>query len=311
MSRPPVKRVRRGAGHDDGGLTGAATTPGDGLRAVPFRPLSSNTAPTPPDAAGAAPVASKKRRDPLATTAHERRYLSETSTQCYLSTRRAREEPDGRIVKARFDRARMAAQVSHTGIVVEVTTRALVEYKDGAVTGRLASLRRGAVAFLFEHAFGRPSSENWGGQNGTVARIRQVLGIPLGSAALVRQVLEDAAAAVEDGIDYDPDARLHATGRHVLIEPGSREAGIIAGAMETGLGLAQSTVMVNAVRMQLNRVNGFKEEDDEENEKDPKWLAAVSYHAVQGFVDRNDAFDLHKRETKKSGKEDKGARCAV
>ena len=72
--------------------------------------------------------------------------------------------------------------------------------------------------------------------------------------------------------------------------------------MESGLGLGQSTVHVNVLRAQLNAAKEYQEGDE-------NYLAPVSYSAVQGFVARCSAFDLHTRATKKSGKDDKGA-CA-
>ena len=55
-------------------------------------------------------TAKKKRvRDPLATNAYEALYKPETQAQCFLNGLKARTEPDGRMVKMRFDKSRRAA----------------------------------------------------------------------------------------------------------------------------------------------------------------------------------------------------------
>ena len=277
-----------------------ADTPG-----VPCPQPESEPPPIAPAAAAGDAATQRKRRnrDPLAVNCYDARYAAETSAQCYLTSYRARAEPDGREVRRRFTRAREANLAARAGIFICVETGDVEEYcAAGTMTAALTYARRAAIFFFFTLEMNSPPKSMWNGQNGIIAQLRRRLSIPVGSSALVRKVLEDVLQAEAEDREYDPDWNRHRAGRPVAIAKDSEEAEIIADAMEHGLGIAAAAHAVNILRVQVNVLNGWGEGHE-------LALAKVSWHAVQGFIERSPTFDLHKRETKKSGKDDKGARA--
>ena len=53
----------------------------------------------------------------------------------------------------------------------------------------VAASRRAAIAYFYEHVYGSPDDSDqcpWDGQTGLVAKIRVRVGIPVGSARLVK-----------------------------------------------------------------------------------------------------------------------------
>ena len=104
----------------------------------------------------------------------------------------------------------------------------------------------------------------------------------------VRRVLEDTAAAVEAGGVYDPHAEARDRGRKRIIKYDSEQAKVVLGALHSGLGLANSTLILNIFRQ-------------------ARGLPAVSYITVQRFVCDHPCVEYRKRRTKKSGKDDNGS----
>ena len=289
-----AKRARRSARFGDGASSGFANTPGDSL-AVLASVAATSAAPAPPVAG---PTQKKRRNmNPLAVNAAEARYLPETSAQCYLNGSLAREDAGGRTIKMRFARARKAAKACWA-VVVDEKTRDWYEYTNGKLTSTLASQRRGAIAFLYEHIHESPDESEWKGTDGTIQKISRALHIPLGSAALVRKVLEDVVRATDAGEEYDPDGNLH-HGATVVLEPDGREAAIIADCQELGVSIGQTAALLNVRRAQRNAHRQLAEDHED-------YCAPVSYHAVQAFIARHPGFNLHKRGTKKSGSDDPG-----
>ena len=96
-----------------------ADTPG-----VPCPQPESAPPPIAPAAAAGDAATQRKRRnrDPLAVNCYDARYAAETSAQCYLTSYRARVEPDGREVRRRFTQAREANLASRAGIFISVET---------------------------------------------------------------------------------------------------------------------------------------------------------------------------------------------
>ena len=173
----------------------------------------------------------------------------------------------------------------------------------GSLTYTLALARRWSIYFLYEHVLGSPPENKWTGRSGTITSIRHILSIPVGSKDCVRKVLSDVCAADTAVVEYDPTADM-AHGGVPKIVGGSEQARIVSDAMASGVGIGQAAVLVNAFRARLNATLG-------EIDPDALELKPISWRAVRGFVERSAAFDLHKRGTKKSGKNDEGTHTLV
>ena len=104
----------------------------------------------------------------------------------------------------------------------------------------------------------------------------------------------------EVGQEYDPARNLkEQCGRKPKIVDGTKEARLVFEVMEKGLGIGQAAVLANVHRASLNHASGLGPDDD-------GYYKAISWSAVQAFIARSKCVDLHKRETKKSGKDDEG-----
>lgn len=157
----------------------------------------------------------------------------------------------------------------------------------GALGPGMAAARRTTIAFFFESYYGSPPESEWGGRGGVIARIMHRVGVPEGSKALVRKVLEDVVAAQEEGDAYDARLGLSGIGRQAKITREMAEARVVFTAMEAGVGITETTVMVNE----------FRAEKDEDS-------APVSWSAVKRFIHTCGVVRIHKRQQKKSGKDD-------
>ena len=81
---------------------------------------------------------------------------------------------------------------------------------------------------------------------------------------------------------YDASGTEAGRGREALVTVGSREESIIANALESGIGVAQATVLVNL-------------------DRERRQVPPISYSAVQRYQSNSTAVDMHKRSTEKSG----------
>ncbi len=160
--------------------------------------------------------------------------------------------------------------------------------KDG-----LATARRHAIRYYFDVIFGSPD-ENAKDEDGdplwdsVASSIEALLLMPKKSCVIIKKVFADCKKAEAAEQKYDPSAAIKAgRGRTALITDDSDEALLVCNTMRAGLGLTETTVVVNEYRAA--------------HEKE-----RLSYHAVQGFVARSTMLHLHKRAAKKSGKDDKG-----
>ena len=81
---------------------------------------------------------------------------------------------------------------------------------------------------------------------------------------------------------YDASGIKAGRGRKALVTVSSREESIIANALESGIGVAQATVLVNL-------------------DRERRQVPPISYSAVQRYQSNSSAIDMHKRSTKKSG----------
>ena len=234
--------------------------------------------------------------------AYEASYLPETSTQVYLYGARAKSESGNAILKMRFNKARVAVRASQK-VINEDAMGNITANEDGSLTYTLALARRWSIYFLYEHVLGSPPEDKWAGRSGTITSIRRILGIPLGSNGCVRKVLSDVCAADTAVVEYDPTADMAHGGVPKIVE-GTEQARIVSDAMASGVGIGQAAVLVNVFRARLNATLG-------EIDPDAPELKPISWSAVRGFVERSPSFELHKRGTKKSGKNDEGTHTLV
>jgi hypothetical protein len=154
----------------------------------------------------------------------------------------------------------------------------------------LQASRRSAIAFSFDHIYGNPARSEWSGRGGVLAKVMHRLDISPNSLHLVRKVFQDVAKAIKDKKAYDPHSGPRERGRKVAIEKGSREAAIVFLGMKSGIGITETTVLVNEFRTSsiLNEP-----------------VKPISWSAVASFIRRHPQLvTLHKRKVKKSGKDD-------
>jgi hypothetical protein len=150
----------------------------------------------------------------------------------------------------------------------------------------LQASRRCAIAYLFEHVFGNPAESLWKGRRGIISQVMNRLNIPSESMRLVRKVVEDVAKAKKEKKPYDQHSGPRERGRDVAIVKDSRESAIVYRGMKSGIGITETTVMVNEFRISIN-------------------LKPICWSAVKNYIARNPKLmRLHKRTVKKSGKDD-------
>jgi hypothetical protein len=95
----------------------------------------------------------------------------------------------------------------------------------------------------------RPEACEWHEQGGTIALIAGAVGIPKGSTATIRNVLEDIQFAARSGEKYDPARKAGSGGANKLVMPGTATENLIADHMEAGHGIKQTTAHVNEWRV--------------------------------------------------------------
>ena len=239
----------------------------------------------------AAPPDNKRRRrcNPLGVSAYQEKHLPATHTNFMLNETGWRADREEHV--RRHDLGRTAVSASRVSIDVEIDEDGEMHEMDADMdteTPRrklgpgLSFARRGAIHRLFVNTFGSPPEDSWGGRDGVAALIRHRLDIPPDSYRMVFRALEDIAACEKANAVYDPSGDAAFSGRKALVRSGSREEGIIANALASGIGVAQAAVLVNL---------------DRERRQQPP----VSYSAVQRYQGSSSAIDMHKRSTKKSG----------
>ena len=150
----------------------------------------------------------------------------------------------------------------------------------------LQASRRCAIAYLFEHVFGNPAESLWKGRRGIISQVMNRLNIPPESMRLVRKVIEDVAKAIKEKKPYDPHSGPRERGRDAAIVKDSRESAIVYRGVKSGIGITETTVMVNEFRISTS-------------------LKPICWSAVKNYITRNPKLmRLHKRTVKKSGKDD-------
>jgi hypothetical protein len=156
--------------------------------------------------------------------------------------------------------------------------------------------RRCTIAFFFEHTYGAPPEEEWGGKGGVLHKIMNRVGVPEGSKYLVRNVFEDVTKTRAAGDKYDAQSGERGVRREFRIQKRTPEASIIFKSMQAGVGITETVVIVNE----------FCNEKEQDN--DP-----VSLTAVKNFIRKKatGVMHMHRRTQKKSGKEDEGTEWAI
>ena len=221
------------------------------------------------------------------------RYSQETHAQGLLEKRNV--EMTSEKVTLRSKKARAAARLRWEGFVED--EEGTVFEKDattGALGPGMAAARRTTIGFFFVHNYGSPPESEWGGRGGVIAQIMHSVGVPEGSKAHVRKVLEDVVAAQEKDGAYDASLGLSGSGRQAKITREMAEANVVYTAIGAGVGITEATVMVNE----------FRAEKDEDSEP-------VSWGAVKNFIHTCGMVKIHKRAQKKSGKDDSATAWAL
>ena len=218
------------------------------------------------------------RRNPLEPSAYElRRDQNASKPSSFLQGCKAVRFPTADIHRVRFKRAMDASNASRACSDIE-SVQGDCDEPSSPVEIDLRS-RRHAIFHLFL-SLGRPGASNWNGRGGTVATIAESLNIPKGSRKNIAKLL---AEIVDKGNNFDPDT-TKAKGKEWAIKEGTEEARIVFDALETGIGRAESAVLVREYRIRhgLPRAN-------------------VSYSAVQNFAARSELVETSRRTTKKAG----------
>jgi len=114
--------------------------------------------------------------------------------------------------------------------------------------------RRHAIATYYVDVLDIEPPRLWKG-DGTVTTIIKALGMPPGSRDVVFRVLEDVWECQKNGLEYSGERRAGSGGQNKLIELDSIEAQIVADGIEGGLGLTQTTYLVNKHRLKNSLVH--------------------------------------------------------
>ncbi len=85
---------------------------------------------------------------------------------------------------------------------------------------------------------------------------------------LVRKVIEDVAKAIKEKKPYDPHSGPRERGRDAAIVKDSRESAIVYRGVKSGIGITETTVMVNEFRISTS-------------------LKPICWSAVKNYITRN------------------------
>jgi hypothetical protein len=149
--------------------------------------------------------------------------------------------------------------------------------------------RRAAVRYIFCGVYGMPPREEWQLEGGKtlVSEIATRLSISIGNRGLIVDVMLEC---LKHGAEFELASRLSLRGRTNLIEELSTQAEVIYGAVESGQGIQQATVLLNQYRKAL-----------------PEPEAAVSWSCVRCFISNSPVIRSHRRQSKKGGNFEKGS----
>ncbi len=122
------------------------------------------------------------------------------------------------------------------------------------MTKDLSFARRCAIRYYFEYVFGAPDEDALNHEGGRLWDdvayfVEDLLIMPAGSRAIVFKVFQDVSEALAAKETYDPSKGPKKRGAIALIQEGSSEALIFFNAMRCGLGLAETTSILNSFRL--------------------------------------------------------------
>ena len=223
--------------------------------------------------------ATKRVRDPLASTGHERRYAERSQNRTYYFNRQRASNPSPTKecnVRTTETSPRKPRATFH---------HAPPPGKKSRLTGDAAADRRSAIKYVFQGVLRSPPKDEWEKLE-TIKEIIETLRMPPGSWGVVQSVLL--------ALDEDPkcDVRREAPGkgRRALIQDFTPQAEFIYKALQGGNSIGTVTFLLNnCYRRKLRLPN-------------------LSYSSVQRFVTQSPVVVLARRKTKKSGTDDADAK---
>ena len=238
------------------------------------------------------PAAAKKtrNRDSLTAAKHEERVakVSRMSGDCFLSLDGCRTRDDAKEI-FQTNQIRRSAPMASYWSLNEIPADN-VDYEatnDFHVMGPgVAAIRRKAIEYIFVHVYGSPSETTWKCLN-LVRNICKILQIGYNSATAIRNIMSDIVSARTVYGCYSESKGLKGRGRKLLVQELDPCAHVVYHALGSGQSIQSATVMVNPFREQL-----------------PVPLPPISWSAVRSFVNKSKIIDTHRRQTKKSGKDD-------
>lgn len=107
------------------------------------------------------------------------------------------------------------------------------------------AMRRHAIAFHYLRVLNAPEPDEWKGKGGTISTVLKALKLHNNSYRTVERVLKKVWDALCVGMPYN-DERSNKGGRTCTIKNGSFEQQMIADCIERGLGMTETTYLVNS-----------------------------------------------------------------
>ena len=179
----------------------------------------------------------KRSRDPLAINAREFRYVSDTSKNCYLEGSLAMRHPTSSQIKTK----------RRNGLILNTPSNNLNDLVSVEISDEVHNspgfyaARRDAIHYCYL-LFGSPSKDEI--DNEVVSEISRRLLIPANSRRNLLNILEDIIDSI--GRQYNSKRRLQ--NFNSTINDHDEEAQIIMDYIEKGLGITQTTFLVNVTR---------------------------------------------------------------
>ena len=275
------------------------------------------------------PTKKRKRRSredsALGETAHQRRYSKETLKPFgghYLSPYSKAPREDGSVNwRARHDKATAAVNASWAGHRKWAEASVRICSKTGHISSielsaagwdtevessssndnnnkpKLEMSRKHAVRFLYVQDYGRMPEEKWANWYGRLSLpgvICRRLNISPNSLAEVKSIMKEIYAEEEAGNGTYDASRAKGGGRKAEIQDFTPQADVVYNALECGMSVGNSLVLLNGWRRHPQR-----------------GLGPISYHALRRFIDNSTAIVRTKRGTTKDGSKDEESDLCV
>ena len=109
---------------------------------------------------------------------------------------------------------------------------------------------RYTVGIFFSNKYDATKNYPWGGKGGIISKLRNYINIPNGThSSMIRGIMKEVSLAKADGVKFEPNLKGRSkTGRKYIIEIDSKEAHIIADAVESGMITLTAWPLVNDYR---------------------------------------------------------------